>query len=398
MFISYEVQKVYLSLKHKGSLVCLFLLFLIHIQSVQGQVLPLEQKNTITNEWLVYEEGSTRLVPFIAGVHSDYNAIHQWLAVTSRQPFEISFAAPQDLCLFLNNQLIFKADYTARFTIDLAKHSAGIDPVEGKYLLTVWHPRQQPNISSFRNLVREQTQVQLAGQRPLSAKVREYVNQNAFIVFLLLIGLIYGWLRTNFTADFKSLFKVNFFGNANTLEEGFSSKPLASWSNLLFVLAFSLSLALLITAIHTNVQHVLIFNRLFPITEADITTKIAFYAFLIFMIIMFKYLFLKVLGYIFGLEHVVQVQYREFVRTMLFLGIYLPVVMLLYLALNAAMPDTVLLISNLAVSLLLLIAIIRVFVTVNKKATVLNLHLFSYLCATEVIPLAIMLKLIVFNF
>nr|WP_262910419.1 DUF4271 domain-containing protein [Pontibacter silvestris] len=360
--------------------------------------MPLEQKNTITNEWMVYEPGATRLVPYITGVHSDYNAIHQWLSVTPKQPFEISFIAPKDLCLFLNNQLIFKADYPAKFTIDITKYSAGIDAVEGKYLLTVWHPQQQPNITSFKNLVREQDQVQVPGQRPLSVRVREYVNQNAFIVFLLLIGLIYGWLKTNFTADFISLFRIDSFLSTNRLEQGFFSKPLGSWSNLLFVLAFSLSLALLIAAIHTNVQQVLLFNSLFPISEADITTKIAFYAFLIFMFIVLKYIFLKVLAYIFGLEQVVQVQYKEFIRTVLFLGIFLPIVMLLYLALNAAMPDTVLLISNLAVSLLLVVAIIRVFVTVNKKATVLNLHLFSYLCATEVIPLAIMLKLIVFNF
>ena len=83
---------------------------------------------------------------------------------------------------------------------------------------------------------------------------------------------------------------------------------------------------------------------------------------------------------------------------MLFLGIFLPVVMLLYLALYNVIPETILLVSNLAVSFVLIITIMRVFSTVNKKASVLNLHLFSYLCATEVIPLAIMLKLTVFNF
>jgi len=169
-------------------------------------------------------------------------------------------------------------------------------------------------------------------------------------------------------------------------------------SSLLFLLAFSLTLALLIAAIHTNVQQYQLVNQLFPVSEADIATKVLFYTLLIFVVILLKYLFLKVMGFIFGLEQVVRVQYREFIRSMLFLGIFLPLVMLLYLALNTTIPGTILLISNLAVSIVLIVTLLRVFTVVNKKAPVLNLHLFSYLCATEVIPLAIMLKLIVFNF
>jgi hypothetical protein len=104
------------------------------------------------------------------------------------------------------------------------------------------------------------------------------------------------------------------------------------------------------------------------------------------------------MGYIFGLEQIVQAQFSEFLRSLLFMGLFLPVVMLLYLALNNTVPETILTVSSLAVLLVLVITVFRVFATVNKKTSVINLHLFSYLCATEVIPLAIMLKFIVFNF
>jgi hypothetical protein len=231
-----------------------------------------------------------------------------------------------------------------------------------------------------------------------SIRLREYVNQNAFIIFMLLIGLIYGGLKTNFPSDFNGVFGIKSFLRTKALEEGILVKPLSTWSNILFILAFSLSLALLIAAIHTNVQHVRLFNRLFPVSEADITTKIVFYTVLIFAVILLKYLFLKVMGYIFGLEQIVQAQFSEFLRSLLFMGLFLPVVMLLYLALNNTVPETILTVSSLAVLLVLVITVFRVFATVNKKTSVINLHLFSYLCATEVIPLAIMLKFIVFNF
>ncbi|MDX5419483.1 MAG: DUF4271 domain-containing protein [Hymenobacteraceae bacterium] len=374
------------------------LVALAAVRPLQAQVLPLDQKNAITGEWLVSEAGTTNLVPYVANVHTSSYALHQWLSIAPSQPFMVGFTAQKGLSLFLNNQLIFKADSASTYTVDLSGYAAKISPVEGKFLLTAWHPTQQPNTRSFHNQVRATDMEQDGGQRPLSVRVREYVNQNAFILFLLLIGLIYGGLRTSYPADFKSVFRLSSLARTTSLEEGFLAKPISSWSSVLFVLAFSLSFALLIAAIHTNVQHVRLFNRLFPISEADITTKIVFYTVFIFAFILLKYLFLKVLSFIFGLEEVVQLQYREFVRTILFLGIFLPVVLLLYLSLNAVAPDAILLVSNIAVSLLLVLTIMRVFSSVNQKAPVLNLHLFSYLCATEVIPLAIILKLIVLNF
>ncbi len=383
--------------KHSRCFLLLYILAWLAAGQVCAQVLPLEQRNTLTPYWLVQGEGA-QLVPYVAGRHGSHKALHQWLSVAQGQPFTIGFAAPKDLCLFLNNQLIFKADFPANYTIDLASYSKGLEPVEGRFLLTVWHPEQQPNINSFRSQPLDTTRLQQASQRPFSGRVREHVNQNTFILFMLVIGLLYGALRTNFPSDFSGLFRLDSFMRTNALEEGVMARPIRSLSSLLFLMAFSLTLALLIAAIHTNVQQIQLVSQFFPVSEADITTKVLFYAVLIFMVILLKYLFLKIMGFIFGLEQVVRLQYREFVRSILFLGIFLPLVMLLYLALNTMMPGTILLVSNLAVSMVLIVTLMRVFAVVNKKAPVLNLHLFSYLCATEVIPLAIMLKFIVFNF
>ncbi|WP_439880627.1 DUF4271 domain-containing protein [Pontibacter sp. MBLB2868] len=387
--------------KFKNYKLYFFLVFVsLHVfgQAAAQVQLPLEQKNSLTNEWLVYQGASDQLVPYVANAHGNINALHQWVSITPAQPFLIGFTAPKDMSLFLNNSLIFKADSSATYKLNLSEYAAGIKPLKGKYLLTVWHPTQQPNIKGFYNEVQSSSKGIVTNSRPLSIRVREYVNQNAFILFLLLIGLIYGWLKVNYPTDFYSLFNTSFMGKTNRVDEGALSKPISSWSSILFILAFSLSLALLIAAIHTNVQHILLFNRLLPVSETDITTKIIVYSIVIFLFILIKYLFLKFMAFIFGLEDVVPMQYAAFIKTILFLGIFLPFVMLLYLSMNASIPEIILLVSNVLVSLLLVLTIFRVFIAVNKKAPVLNLHLFSYLCATEVIPLAIVLKLIVFSF
>jgi hypothetical protein len=363
-----------------------------------GQALPLQEENTLTSDWVVTGNDNNKLVPYAVGGGYRNQAIHQWLQISTDRSFSITFAAPEGLCLFLNNQLIFTADSTASYTINLANYAEQIKSEEGKYLLTVWHPKQQPIVGTFKNTPALQQQAQQAGQKPLIIRAREYINKNSFILFMLLIGLLYGALRSSYTADFKSLYSINSFFRVNALQEGFLAKPLSSWSSILFIVVFSLSLALLIAAIHTNVQHIRLLNQFFPVSEADISTKVLVYTITIFLFILLKYLFLKVMSYIFGLENVVQLQYREFLRTILFLGIFLPAIILFYLAFNTTIPNSIVLISNLVVGLVLVITVVRVFATVNTRVSVLNLHLFSYLCATEVIPLAIILKLIVFNF
>ncbi|NDK56895.1 DUF4271 domain-containing protein [Pontibacter fetidus] len=365
----------------------------------KAQVLPLEQDNAITTDWLVYKNGSKELVPYIEGVTTESHALHQWLQIIPDNPFPISFVAPKGLCLFLNNQLIFVADATQEYKLNLAPYARSLEARHGKYLLTVWHPQQQPIVSTFRNIeVQPQGESKQAGESTFAVRVREYVNLNAFIIFTLLLGLLYGALKSNYPSDFSSLYNVNSFFRVSSLQEGFLVKPVSSWSSILFVLVFSLSLALLIAAIHTEMLHVRLLAQLIPASAAGISSKIISYTVLIFLFILLKYFFLKMMAFIFGLEQVVHLQYREFLRTILFLGIFLPVIVLFYLAFNASMPQAILVIANMAVSLMLAITVVRVFATVNTKASVLNLHLFSYLCATEVIPLAIILKLIVFNF
>lgn len=356
--------------------------------------------NQLSSDWLIYQPRQMEFALYIPEFHGRVGALYQWVSIRQNKPFRINFTAKKDLCLFLDNKLIFTADSAAVYTLDLTEAvAANRKKATDQYLLCLWHPTEQPDFNTFRN--EADIKPVLNSPKPentIRNKHRSNQNYNAFVLFLLLIGLIYGWLRTSYTSDFRSLFSISNLMRQSALEEGFLAKPISSWSSVLFVVAFALSFALLIVAIHTNIQNIVIFNRLFSVSEADITSKILFYTVLVVAFVLLKYLFLGLMGYIFDLTALVSLQYREFFRTLLFMGIFLPLVMALYLALNTYMPQMVLLVSTLAVSSILVITVLRIFYTLNKKVSLRNLHLFSYICATEIIPLIILLKLIVFNY
>ena len=406
MYIKLKLQPGYQFKLLRTVIFGLFLwlfLFANGLLAQDGRNINLKNKNQLTADWLVFKPKYNRLTLYLPDYHGPVNALYQWVYIRPGQPFRINFTARQGLCVFIDNQLIFTADSVASYEINLTKLINKPDALR-QHLLCIWHPLGQLNYQTFRNAVltpQEAAEIRI-NIKPVSASLsiqpKNLPNQNVFILFLLLIGIMYGGLRTTYTSDFYSVFRLNTFLRSSALEEGFLAKPISSWSSILFVLAFSLSFALVIVAIHTNVQNNFIFNRLFLVSEADITSKIIFYTFLIFIFILVKYVFLRVMGVIFGLKPLVMTQYREFLRTTLFMGLFFPVIMLLYLVLNTANPQTVLLVSNIAVASILIFTVLRIFYTLNKKVTLHNLHLFSYICATEVIPLIVLIKLIVFTY
>lgn len=356
--------------------------------------LPPVAPSGLSNDWLIYTPETNKLVLYLPGYHSPARAYYQWVNIRPEQPFRITFAARQHLALFLDNQLVFQAPRTGNYTLNLAE----LLPTTGRattHLLCVWHPEQSPNYASFANAEPESAKRgTMATVRRWQPKLRlaGHEGENIFLCFLLLIGLLYGAVRTIYRPGFARIYEL---WSNNAAEQNFLSRPTITWLNLLLVLIFSLSLGLLIVALHTNAQSLVLLRQLFAVPESDLVLRVMTYALLVAAFVFAKVIYLSLMGYIFNVSALVLVQYREFVRSLLFMGLFLPIVILLYLVLNQTWPEGVLLVSNGVVSLMLMATVFRVARTLHRRASLLNLHLFSYLCATEIIPLTVLLKLLI---
>jgi hypothetical protein len=83
---------------------------------------------------------------------------------------------------------------------------------------------------------------------------------------------------------------------------------------------------------------------------------------------------------------------------MLLAGLALPPALAFYLSFNATRPSTVSWVASAVVLVLLSGTVLRVAATLHRHSSLLTLQLFAYLCTTEVLPLAVILKLIVFAY
>lgn len=362
--------------------------------------LPPAPRSGLSPDWLIFDAPRNQLILYLPEYHAPANAYYQWVSIRLGQKLPITFTARKDLSIFLDNRLVFIAATPASYSLDVEKLLPADAPAD-MHLLCIWHPTISPDFSSFTNAAAgPAVATGKVAPTPYQAqlRVRGHQGQNVFLCFLLLIGLLYGSIRAAYQPGFARIYQFNRLLGGSNSDEAFLTKPTITWLNLLLVFVFSLSFALLLVAIHTNIQSIVILRRLFDVPESAIVVRVLLYAALVAAFVLGKYLFLEMMGYIFDVTPLVMVQYREFVRTILFMGLFLPVVMLFYLSLNQTLPEMVLWISNGVVSLMLVGTMVRVTRTLHSRTSLLNLHLFSYLCATEVIPLTILLKLIVFTY
>jgi len=363
---------------------------------------PVATAGLAPDEWLLHDATGNRLILYLPGYHAPAHAYYQWVRFLPRKPFVLSFSAAPGLSIFLDNQLLFTADRAGRFSLDLAQ-AVPATRLGQPHLVAVWQPEGYPALSSFSAEV--STPAPPSAAPGVSASLPRLQlrlppgqgSSNVLLVFLLLLGLLYGVVRSTYPAGLARILQVNeLFGNSAD-PQSFLTRPAFTWLNMGLVLLFSLSLALLLTALHTDFSSLPLFQQVFDVPESAIVARVLVYTGLILSFVIGKYMLVELLSYIFDLRLLVNLHYREFLRTTLLLGLLLPLVLLLYLGLNARWPGIVGL-ANGCVLLLLTATVLRVARTLHQRASLLNLHLFAYLCATEILPLAVLLKLIVFTY
>ena len=355
------------------------------------------------NGWLLHDAAGNRLILYLPGYHAPAHSYYQWLRLAPLRPFRLSFTAQPRLSIFLDNQLVFTAPAAGRYTLDLGARVPAAR--RGRpHLLAVWQPEGYPVLGTFSAEVPLAVAAPTATGAILAATSTQALlrlpppqNRNVLLVFLLLLGLLYGIVRGVFPAALAPVLQVSDLSSGASEPQAFLTRPAFTVLNLVLVALFALSLALLLTALRTDLGSLPLLRQLLDVPESAVVARVLLYTILILSFMLAKFLLVELMSYIFDLRELVNVHYREFLRTTLLLGLGLPLMLLLYLGLNARWPAVVE-VANSSVLLLLTLTVLRVAHTLHQRVPLLNLHLFAYLCATEILPLAVLLKLIIFTY
>jgi hypothetical protein len=364
---------------------------------------PVPAPGLAADGWLLHDALHNRLILYLPGYHTPAHAYYQWVRLRVGQSWPLSFVAQPGLSIFIDNRLIFTAPKAGAYTVDLARSIPR--QAAAAHLLAVWQPDGYPALGSFAAGSAPEVAAKgpvSATSVPLGAPSRARPQQAALqsqplLLGLLLVGLLYGVVRSAYPAGLARVLQVaDLFGTSADAPD-FLVRPAFTLLNLILTLLFALSLALLLTALHTDFSSLPLVNQLLKVPESATLARVGLYAGLILTFMIGKFLIVEGLSYIFDLRTLATVHYREFLRTTLLIGLLIPVMLLLLLSLNAYWAPIVRT-ANSFVLVLLTVTVLRVARTLHQRTSLFNLHLFAYLCATEILPLAVLLKIIVFTY
>ncbi len=378
-------------------------LWLQSATAVYGQrrlLAPPVPRETLGTAWLWLDDASGTFRPFVAGSTPPQRVLYHRLPAlptrlnTRSAAWLVRVRARGGQCIFADNALLFNAPTSGTYQLDLA-------PVARRHpgaLLAVWHPTAPADPAIFLppGSASPVAATVVAGGRMLPRPlVPADVNRNVFIVLLLLVGLLYGTLRTVFGISLSRFLRLE-LATRQGGEVRLAVGALPSTSlTALFGFGFAFSFALLIVVVQSNFESAVVLRNLFPLTDADILLRVGLYTGLVVAFVLLRFVFLSVVGYVFDLTALVGIQYAAFVRTLLLAGAYIPPTVLLHLVIASQAPTAARRLSDLLLALLLLAVVVRAVWAVRARYPLLNLHLFAYLCATEVIPFLVLFRLIV---
>lgn len=346
----------------------------------------------LTEDWLYYDDRFKSFLPYLKQSAEPVNSVDQLLDLNKYESYNLNFVAAPGLSFFVDNKLCFKNNSSDLQNVRLRIGDLVGDTKMEKELITFYHPEGNLPIKYFfiGHSVSPSIADSLAGPSIiLSRQITD--QQNVFVVFFLAILIMIALIRNRYPKKFNEFFRFN---NVLPSMDDDVLYDLSSVPVLMLIMINSLCSALVLFLVFDQFDlKTLAFMNIFRSNPVVGIVTVGTGFFLVFLL---KYIYLKILGWIFNLTGLVKVQFFELMKVSLKINLFLAVLSMVFYCSSYfhVQFDFDYFFYFTIVSLL--IVLIRVGYLSFKLSGFRNIYLFSYLCTTEILPLVIIIKLILF--
>ena len=384
-------------------LCCLFLLLICVGKTTFAT--PIDSANYVPfqdleAEWQVYDDKYKAYVPYVSARHKGTKTISFWLDTEKFKPYHLIIKLKKDEYFFINQQLhqIIGKDGWQAYKIDSLQKLYN----DKKIFLTFYNKSASVGLTrSFigvfsLKIIDKKTTKNV--ENSLQEYFRQKINNPRTSIIILLGTLIFAFytlLWNIYPRHFYNFLNIKkLFSLARREDENALNKPLSA-GNVLFVLGC----VLLAAYFGLMFQEVQTYKLPFFVREGSIFADI--YNYLIFVLafavlIMGKLFLIVFLEKLLGLDKISNAHFYEHVRFSQILYVLLCGLGLYYFVVN---PYQMLIFKTLSSIILLFGFISRsifLWIHVNKISGMRNIYLISYLCASEIIPVLIYIKILLF--
>lgn len=355
-----------------------------------NQLVPIKD---LKNQWLTVDRDGGYYVPYIAGGSLNYPVIGVILNPSDGVGLILSICIPEGTAIFVNNKIVDRA------AIGGCRH------YEIDSLMSV-HRQKSLFISFFKeNLNPELITTALMARQP-AGNFQAQSNSNPqikkrfsnhfadfFIMAILMVAAFYAFLINQYPKGYKDYLNFSKAFSMTLKEEQVLTQRNMGSFNALFLYMYSMVLSLVIILFWK------IFGRIPELFEfvALETVPSAMRSWLIlssmaYAVVGMKYFLIKVLCSLLNIDKIAQIHFFDFIRiSFIFVTATLVVSSVMFLTvLDQIVP------FNIILYLFIILLGVRVVILLFKllgDTSFRKIHLISYLCTTEILPLLIGIRI-----
>lgn len=346
----------------------------------------------LSDDWQVYDENYGAHVPYIENRHKNSKTMSFWLDLKRFEGFEVVFYAYEGIYLMINNNLCKQINREGwqSLKVDSLREIYSGDQI----FFTVYDKLPRLPLPALFIGYPKETLSKIQEYNPSQVSFPKTARSSVFKYFItlqmLLLGLFYTSIFNYQPRALKGYFDWrSSLSRVSHIDPGLISKSL-SGTSLLLLGGQALVLAFVFEVLWKN-------NPSIP-EEYNLLLGYSSYlqSFLwIILLIALKYLILSFLGIILNIDKgVIQVHFFEYFRLSgLFYGFLAIILIFLNISFTAQNFHTAL---GLSVLFFHIIQAFLVSFYVLKQIRYKSLYLFYYLCITELVPLMVGMKFLLF--
>lgn len=351
-------------------------------------------------EWQVYDDKYKAYVPYISARHKGTKTISFWLDTEKSNYYYLVIKLKKDEYFFINQQLhqVIGKDGWQAYKIDSLQKIYK----DKKMFLTFYNKNASVGLTDSFIGVFSPKIINKKVTKNSTTSLEEYFRQkinNPKTSIIILVGILifafYTLLWNIYPRHFYNFLNIKkLFSLARREDENALNKPLSA-GNVLFVLGCVL-LGAYFGLMFQEVQN---YKLPFFVREGSIFVNIYNYFLFVLtfaVLIAGKFVLIVFLERLLGLDKISNAHFYEHVRFSQILYVLLCGLGLYYFVVN---PHQMLVFKTLSSIILLFGFISRsifLWIHVNKISGMRNIYLISYLCASEIIPVLIYIKLLLF--
>lgn len=339
-----------------------------------------------SNSWLLFDNHYEAYIPIPKNKIRNNTCIHQALSVEKIKPYLLRFTAAKGLSVFVNNKLIYKK-VTDKSEVVVIPLQSVLTENGGEAILTFYHPEGKlpfNNSSIINQVLLSEEESKEANNQLLMVRDTNSMPDGLVILFISILVLVV-LFKQFYPKEFQRYFSLQIHEHNEFIQQSSFSVPVL-WMTVMVGLAFALLAYIL------NVDEVLLnSNKDSSIFFGAITIAFFYIAFTLS-----KFLYTSIIAWLFSYSKIVSAQHSEYSRLMEKIFFFTAILAYAVFVSGFIKIDISIEILYFSFILVLIICLIKVIFLFFRLISHRNLYLFSYICAAEILPLIIAVKIILF--